>query len=106
RSMGSVHRRGVLIALALASAGALSLVAGAASGTPPTARVTGVTSGDTLQVRLTNGKRQTLHVLGISAPPSRSCYATEALAATRALALNNTVKLSGTGAAAYVALPD
>ena len=43
--------------LALAAAGVLSVTAGAQRGAPTTAKVTDVTAGDTLQVRLTNGKR-------------------------------------------------
>jgi endonuclease YncB( thermonuclease family) len=92
--------------LALAAAGVLSVTAGAQRGAPTTARVTAVTSGDTLQVRLANGKRLKLHVLGVLTPPSGSCFANEAKAATRTLALNQTVKLSGANPAAYVTLPD
>jgi endonuclease YncB( thermonuclease family) len=102
--MGSVRRRVVFIMLALAAGGVLSVAAGAGRNASATARVTSVMAGDTLQVRLTSGKRQKLHVLGISAPPRGSCFANEAAAATRTLALNQTVKLSGTGAAAYVTL--
>jgi endonuclease YncB( thermonuclease family) len=70
------------------------------------ARVTGVSAGDTLQVRLKNGKTQRLHVLGISAPPKGSCFSAQAAAATRTLALNRTVKLSAAASSAYVRLPD
>ena len=73
---------------------------------PTTARVTAVTAGDTLQVRLASGKRQKLRILGVKAPPKGSCFSDGAAAATRTLALNQTVKLSGNGSAAYVALPD
>jgi uncharacterized repeat protein (TIGR01451 family) len=100
-----VRRRVLFIVLALAAGGVVSVTAGAGRDASATARVTGVTAGDTLQVRLTNGKRQKLHVLGISAPPKGSCFANEAAAATSTLALNQSVKLSGTGAAAYVTLP-
>jgi endonuclease YncB( thermonuclease family) len=92
--------------LAIAAAGVLAVTAGAKRGDPTTARVIAVTDGDTLQVRLAGGKRQKLRILGVSAPPKGSCYADDAAAATRTLALNQTVKLSGNGAAAYVTLPD
>jgi endonuclease YncB( thermonuclease family) len=92
--------------LALGAAIALFFAAGALTGAQPTARVTGVTAGDTLQVRLASGKRQKLRVLGVTAPPSGSCYATESAAATRALTLNATVKLSRVETSAYVTLPD
>jgi endonuclease YncB( thermonuclease family) len=101
-----VRRRVILIVLALAAGGVLSVTAGANRAAPTTARVTAVTSGDTLQVRLSNGKRQKLRVLGVLAPPKGSCFANEAAAATRTLTLNQTVKLSGAGPAAYVTLPD
>ena len=103
--MGSLRRRASLIVLALVAGGVLSVAAGAQRAVPTTARVTAVTAGDTLQVRLTNGKRLKLHVLGISTPPRGSCFANESRAATRALALNQTVKLSAAKPAAYVALP-
>jgi uncharacterized repeat protein (TIGR01451 family) len=92
--------------LALAAAGILSVTAGAQRGPSTTARVTAVLAGDTLQVRFANGKRQKLHILGVSAPPKGSCFANEAAAATRSLALGRTVKLGGTAPAAYVTLPD
>ena len=92
--------------LALVAGGVLSVAAGAQRAAPTTARVTAVSAGDTLQVRLKNGKRLKVHVLGISAPPRGSCFANESTAATRALTLNQTVKLSAAKPAAYVALPD
>src|SRR4051812_2285083 len=91
--------------LAIALAGALAVVAGAKRGGPTTARVTAVVNGETLQVRLATGKSQRLRILGVAAPLKGSCYSDDAAVATRTLALNQTVKLSSTGAAAYVTLP-
>ncbi|MHB8641541.1 MAG: hypothetical protein ACYDA3_01435 [Gaiellaceae bacterium] len=101
-----MRSRIVLISFALAATGVLAVAAGAMRGGQTTATVTRVSAGDTLEVRLSNGKSQALHVLGVVAPPAKSCYAPEATAAASALALSQTVKLSGTGAAAYVTLPD
>jgi len=88
--------------------GAVVFVVAAVAGSrgAVSARVTGVTAGDSLQIRVANGKRQKLHVLGISAPPKGSCFATQSAAATRALVLNRTVKLSAAGSSAYVRLSD
>jgi uncharacterized repeat protein (TIGR01451 family) len=103
---GSVRRRVVLILLALAAAGTVAVVAGATRGSGATGVVTAVTSGDTLQVRLANGKSQTVRVLGVVAPRAGSCYAAESTDATRGLALDKSVRLSVARASAYVALPD
>src|SRR5580765_8656310 len=104
--MGSLRRRVVLIVLALGAGGVLSVAAGAQRAAPTTARVTAVTAGDTLQVRLKNGTRLKVHVLGISTPPRGSCFANQSATATRTLALNQTVKLSAAKPTAYVALPN
>ena len=102
-----MRKRVFLSALAFA-VGAVVFVVAAVAGSSGvvSARVTAVSAGDTLQVRLSSGKRLTVHVLGISAPPKGSCFATEAKAATTALALNRTVKLSTAASAAYVKLAD
>jgi endonuclease YncB( thermonuclease family) len=102
-----VRKRVFLSVLALA-AGAVVFVVAAVAGSRGvvSARVTGVSAGDTLQVRLSSGKRLNVHVLGVSAPPAGSCFATEAKAATVALVLNRTVKLSAAAPAAYVKLAD
>ena len=88
--------------------GAVVFVVAAVAGSrgAVSARVTAVSAGDVLQVRLSGGKRETVHVLGISAPPKGSCFSAESTAATRALVLNRTVNLSAAGPAAYVRLPD
>jgi len=102
-----VQRRVFLSVLALGAGAVVFVVAAVAGGRGlVSARVTGVKAGDTLQVRYSNGKRQQLHVLGISAPPHGSCFSAQAATATRALALNKTVKLSASGSSAYVRLPD
>src|SRR3954452_3824280 len=107
RFLGPVRRRVFFSVLALAvSAVVFVMAAVAGSRGLVSARVTAVSAGDTLQVRLTSGKRQTVHVLGVSAPPKKSCFSAESTAATRALVLNRTVKLSAAGPAAYVRLPD
>jgi endonuclease YncB( thermonuclease family) len=102
-----VRRRVFFSVLALA-VGAVVFVMAAVAGSrgAVSARVTAVGAGDTLQVRLSSGKRQTVHVLGVSSPPKKSCFSAEATAATRALVLSRTVKLSAAGPAAYVRLPD
>jgi endonuclease YncB( thermonuclease family) len=93
--------------LALAVGAVVFVVAAVAGGRGVvSARVTGVSAADSLQVKLADGKRQKLHVLGVSAPPKGSCFSTESTAAARALVLNRTVKLSASGASAYVRLPD
>jgi len=101
-----VRRRVVLILLALVAAGAIAVVAGASRGGGTTGLVTGVTVGDTLQVKLASGKLETVRVLGVVAPRASSCYAAESTEATRALTVAKTVQLSGSGSSAYVMLPD
>jgi endonuclease YncB( thermonuclease family) len=101
-------RRRVLFSVLALGVGAVVFVMAAVAGSRGvvSARVTAVSAGDTLQVRLSSGKRQTVHVLGVSTPPKGSCFSAESTAATRALVLNRTVKLSAAGSAAYVRLPD
>jgi endonuclease YncB( thermonuclease family) len=87
-----VRRRVFFSVLALAVGAVVFVVAAGAGGRGVVSgRVTGVTAGDSLQVRLVSGKRQKLHVLGISTPPKGSCFSTESAAATRALVLDQTV---------------
>src|SRR3954452_23132485 len=107
RFLGSVRRRVFFSVLALGVGGFVFVMAAVAgSRGAVSARVTAVGAGDTRQVRLSSGKRQTVHVLGVSAPPKKSCFSAESTAAARALVLNRTVKLSAAGPAAYVRLPD
>jgi uncharacterized repeat protein (TIGR01451 family) len=51
--------------------------------------------GDTLDVRLTSGRRDRIRVLGIDTPERGACYAAEATARTRALAGGRRVRLIG-----------
>lgn len=101
-------RRRVFFSVLALAVGAVVFVMAAVAGSRGAvrARVTAVSAGDTLQVRLSSGKRQTVHVLGISAPPKKSCFSAESTAATRALVLNRSVELGAAGPAAYVRLPD
>ena len=102
-----MQRRVFLSALALGAGAVVFVVAAVAGGRGlVNARVTGVPAGDTLQVRLSSGKTQKVHVLGVAAPPKGSCYSARATAATRALALNSNVKLSFSRTSAYVRLAD
>jgi endonuclease YncB( thermonuclease family) len=91
--------------LALVAGGVLAVAAGAGRRSPVTGRVTAVISGDALQVKV-KGKTTMVRVLGVSAPPAGSCFAADSAAATRTLALNQTVRLSSAGTSAYVTLPD
>lgn len=95
----------MLSCFALVLAGAVAVAAPAGRGTSVSGRVTGVVRGDTLDVRLSNGQRARVRVLGITAPSARSCFAREATAATRALTLGRQVALAGGRVRAYVTLP-
>jgi endonuclease YncB( thermonuclease family) len=101
-------RKRVFFSVLALGVGATVFVVAAVAGSRGvvSARVTAVSAGDTLQVRLSSGKRLKVHVLGISAPPNGSCFSAQAKAATAALALNRTVKLSSGASAAYVKLAD
>jgi len=111
-------RRCSLLLIAAAATAAIVVAATATARGPFTARgvVVGATSGDTLLVRLASGTRERVHVLGITAPAGKECYAKESRARTRALAVGKRVTLIGDGPArardrarqllAYVRLPD
>jgi uncharacterized repeat protein (TIGR01451 family) len=99
-------KRAILTGFVLLLAGTLSAAAPAGRGSKAAGRVTGVVSGDTLDVQLSSGTRTRLHVLGITTPAAGSCYAKESAAATRALVLGKRVTLSSGAARAYVTLPD
>jgi micrococcal nuclease len=62
-----------------------------------TGKVTRVVDGDTIDVRLTSGKRERVRLIGIDTPELRpaECYATEAKSRATALALGKTVRLRG-----------
>jgi endonuclease YncB( thermonuclease family) len=57
--------------------------------------VTRVVDGDTLDVRLTSGKRERIRLIGIDTPESGVCYAAKASARARQLALSKPVVLKG-----------
>src|SRR6266540_607410 len=94
-------RRFSLLLAAAAAATAIVVATTATARGPFTARgvVVGATSGDTLLVRLASGTRESVHVLGITAPAGKECYARESLARMRALAIGKRVTLIGDGPA-------
>ena len=57
--------------------------------------VTRVVDGDTIDVRLTSGKRDRVRLIGIDTPESGACYASTASARARQLALSKAVVLKG-----------
>ncbi len=57
--------------------------------------VTRVVDGDTVDVRLTSGKRERVRLIGIDTPERGECAAAKATAAARRLALGRTVVLRG-----------
>jgi endonuclease YncB( thermonuclease family) len=80
------------VALAEAAPSTATTTAGAFSyrGT-----VTRVVDGDTIDVRLTSGKRDRVRLIGIDTPESGACYASTASARARQLALSKAVVLKG-----------
>lgn len=64
--------------------------------------VTGVPTADTLDVLLASGKRERIHVAGVRAPAAGACYAGEATAGARELALAKRVVLLREAAGRYV----
>ena len=57
--------------------------------------VTRVVDGDTIDVRLTSGKRERVRLIGIDTPESGACHASTASARARQLALLEAVVLKG-----------
>ena len=57
--------------------------------------VTRVVDGDTIDVRLTSGKRERIRLIGIDTPERGACYASTASARARQLALSKAVVLKG-----------
>jgi micrococcal nuclease len=57
--------------------------------------VTRVVDGDTLDVRLSSGKRERVRLVGIDSPEGGACYARAASERARALALSRRVVLKG-----------
>jgi micrococcal nuclease len=84
--------RGVACAVACALLGVAAAQAG-----DFTARavVTHVVDGDTIDVRLTNGKSERIRVLGIDTPERGACWASNATSAARRLAHGKRVTLVG-----------
>ena len=89
--------RTVVAALALLAAVVLAETTSAAQSGRFTQRgtVTYVVDGDTVDVRLANGKRERVRVLGIDTPERGACHFTQASARTRSLALGKAVVLRG-----------
>jgi uncharacterized repeat protein (TIGR01451 family) len=58
-------------------------------------KVIRVVDGDTLDVRLSNGRAERVRLIGIVSPERGACYSAEAAARTRALARNKRVRLIG-----------
>jgi endonuclease YncB( thermonuclease family) len=94
-------RRIFLILALLTAAGAIAVAATASKHAPSTTgTVTGVTAPDTLTVKIpkkgkTKARTVRVKLLGVSAPTGASCYADQALARTKSLALGKKVTLSG-----------
>jgi micrococcal nuclease len=57
--------------------------------------VTNVVDGDTLDVRLTSGKRERIRLIGIDTPERGACYAGKATERARQLAMSKPVVLRG-----------
>ena len=90
----------------VASVAAALVVIGPASAAPSTpaatagtftyrGTVTRVVDGDTIDVRLTSGKRERVRLIGIDTPESGACHASAASARARQLALSKAVVLKG-----------
>jgi len=85
----------VVLACALGVAAAAVVVAPGHAGSPLTASVTRIVDGDTLVARLGSGRSERVRLLGIDTPEVGTCYAAQATAAARSLALGKTVRLVG-----------
>jgi endonuclease YncB( thermonuclease family) len=109
----------VLCACALSGvAAAIGVTPGHATSSaraPLAASVVRIVDGDTLVARLGSGRSERVRLLGIDTPEVGTCYAAQAAAAARALALGRKVQLLGDATQAdrdrygrllaYVALP-
>jgi uncharacterized repeat protein (TIGR01451 family) len=98
-------RRLVSFLLLLGLAGSLSASAPATAPRPVAATVTRVVAADTLDVRLVSGERERVRVAGVRAPVAGACYADEATAAVRRLALGTRIALVRERSRVYVTLP-
>jgi endonuclease YncB( thermonuclease family) len=103
-------RRLVWTGLLLTLAGTLTVTAAASRhATPKTlGKVVGTPTGDTLLVKIGKAKPALIRILGVRSPSGADCYARDAAAATRSLALNERVTLVGNlkNGRAYVTLPN
>jgi micrococcal nuclease len=89
-----LHAAAVLI-LALATVSAAS--AGADARFTFTGTVSGVVDGDTVDVVLATGKRERVRLVGVDAAERGACFASQAAAHVRRLALSKRVVLKGDG---------
>jgi micrococcal nuclease len=114
--MAAARTLALLVALVLASVPASSSSAAGSGRFSLLARVTGVVDGDTLTVRLSDGRRDRVRGLGIDSPELGACYFAQATMRARSLAGGRHVRLSGDARQAtrdrfrrrlaYVALPN
>jgi micrococcal nuclease len=87
---------GCLCALALPAAGVVEHAAAEASGAfALRGTVTWVVDGDTIDVRLTSGKRERVRLIGIDSPERGACFASKSADRARQLALSKPVVLRG-----------
>ena len=86
-------RRGVIAAVCLIAAGSAAAATSGSFSQPGV--VTQVLDGDTLVVRLEGGKSERVRLIGIDAAERGACYAAQASARARQLALSKPVVLRG-----------
>src|SRR5262245_66165252 len=80
---------------ACAVAGVAAGQATSSASAPPSASVVRIVYGDTLVARLGSGRSERVRLLGIDTPEVGTCYAAQATATARSLALGKTVRLVG-----------
>jgi micrococcal nuclease len=92
-----MRRLGVKVFLLCACAlgGVAAGHATSSASAPLTASVTRIVDGDTLVARLGSGRTERVRLLGIDTPEVGTCYAAQATAAARTLALGRKVRLVG-----------
>ena len=96
-------RRFVFLVAVAATAVGLP-VASSADATVRTGVVVGVSRGDVLDVRLSDGTRERVRLAGVSAPGAGSCFSRRSAAAARRLAIGRRVALTRRGTSAYADL--
>jgi endonuclease YncB( thermonuclease family) len=96
-TIGSVSRfrRTVCFATCCLLTTLLAVAAARAADFTTIGNVTNVVDGDTIDVRLAGGRSERVRVIGIDTPERGACWASEATAATRRLALGKRVTLVG-----------